>query len=233
MAPVDQPILQRWTYQSAGTARSFIIPDGCRDLIHWSIPGKKPHWTYSHLQDGVAIVDIPHGAALVGYRLFPGAQLPQRVFDDLERCSAIDPDHTITRVIDKVRCDPRAVEALAAVADLSQTIETAAADLGVSRRTLERVLLRHTGRAPVFWSQLARVRAAARLLIAGTRFIDAAFETGYSDQAHMTRAVGRWFGVRPTVLPRHSNLAAQLSNPGYDAATGEQISTRYPSTSLT
>ena len=233
MASAEQPILQRWTHRSEGTARSVIIPDECRDLIHWSVPGKRPWWTLSHLQDGVVVADIPRGAVLVGYRLAPGAQLPQRVFDDLERCPADDPDRTIVRVIDEVRCNPRVVEALAAVAELSQTVETAAADLGVSRRTLERVLLLHTGRAPVFWSQLARVRAAARLLVAGMRLADAALETGYSDQAHMTRAVGRWFGVRPTDLPRHQNLAAQLSSPGYDAATGEQISTRYPSGSLT
>ena len=233
MASAEQPILQRWTHRSEGTARSFIIPDGCRDLIHWSVPGKSSWWTLSHLQDGVAVADIPRGAVLVGYRLVPGAELPQGILAELGRCPLHDPDQAIARVVGAVRCDRRAMEALAAVAGLSRSVEAAAADLGVSRRTLERVLLRHTGRAPVFWSQLARARAAARLLVTGTRPVDAAFESGYSDQAHMTRSVQRWFGLPPREIPKHPNLAVQLSSPGYDAETGEQISTRYPSGSLT
>ncbi|TVQ95465.1 MAG: hypothetical protein EA403_17615 [Spirochaetaceae bacterium] len=164
------PILQRWTYRSADGSRSFIIPDGCRDLIHWRLPGEIPRWTLSHLQDGVMVADTPRDAVLVGYRLVPGAELPRGILAELARRPLDGPDQAIAGVVDAVRCDRRAMEALAAVAELSLSVEAAAAELGVSRRTLERVLLRHTGRAPVLWSQLARARAAATAEQISTRY---------------------------------------------------------------
>ena len=94
-------------------------------------------------------------------------------------------------------------------------------------------MARYTGRSPVFWSQLARVRAAARSLVQEVRPPEAAYKHGYSDQAHLSRSIHRWFDVSPTELVRRRDLAGQLFVPGYDATTGEQISTKYPSGSPT
>ncbi|MCA1755086.1 MAG: helix-turn-helix domain-containing protein [Spirochaeta sp.] len=46
-----------------------------------------------------------------------------------------------------------------------------------------------------------------------------AYQVGYSDQAHMSRAVKRWFGVSPSEVLKRPDLAEQLHVPGYDAAT--------------
>jgi len=68
--------------------------------------------------------------------------------------------------------------------------------------------------------------AAAAL---GTEPLETAYEMGYADQAHFSRSVRRWFGVRPSELMRRPDLSQQLFSPGYDAVTGEQITTRQPS----
>lgn len=220
------PILERWTYRSRETTLRSIVPDGCQDLIHWSFPGDASRWTLSLLQDGIMTAAIPQGAELVGYRFVPGAQLPESALQSLLSDRSDDPDFTIARVADAVVCDPRVSDALSAVAALPVRVEETASALGVTRRTLERLLLRHTGKPPVFWSQLARVRAAARGVVAGQSQAELAYQAGYSDQAHMSRTVRRWFGVSPTELLHRTDLTEQLYVPGYDAATGEQISTR-------
>ncbi|TVR93223.1 MAG: AraC family transcriptional regulator [Spirochaetaceae bacterium] len=200
----DRLILERWTYKSTDATLRFIVPDGCQDLIHWSIPGEKPRWTLSHLQDGLMTAHIPQGAELVGYRFAPGTELPEAALNELAHEPGEDPDFTITKVLDAVSCDSRVAEALLSVAELSLSIENTAGSLGVSRRTLERLLLRYTGRPPVFWSQLARVRAAARALVSGIDPVELAYQVGYSDQAHMSRAVKRWFGVSPSEVLRRA-----------------------------
>jgi len=156
----------------------------------------------------------------------PGAEFPRNAAAELMRDRSDDPDHVIARFTDAVRRDRRTFEALCAVAKLSFGVNEAAVELGVSRRSLERVLMRHTGRPPVFWSQLARVRASARTLVSGVNLVEAAYQVGYSDQAHMSRAVRRWFGVSPSELTQREDLSEQLFAPGYDADTGEHISTR-------
>lgn len=171
-------------------------------------------------------VCIQPGTTIVGYRLVPGTELSERVLTELAYDSLKDPDSAIAGVLQDMRCDCRVMEALSAIATLSLRVNETAGLLGTSRRTLERVLVRHTGKPPVFWSQLARVRMAARALVSGSNAVETAYDAGFSDQAHLSRSIGRWLGVSPTELVRRPDLAEQLCVPGYDAATGEQISTR-------
>ena len=220
------PILQRWVYHCSHTGDRFIVPDGCRDLLHFSTPGERPRWSLSPLQSGVMAARLTEGTTVVGYRLVPGVELPEAVLPHLLDAAEDDPDHSVTRVLDDVRLDPRAGEALATVAALSMTVAGAAGAIGASRRTLERLPVRHTGNPPVFWSQLARVRAVARALARGAEPLETAYEMRYADQAHLSRSVRRWFGVSRSELVRRPDLSQQLFSPGYDAVTGEQISTR-------
>jgi len=39
---------------------------------------------------------------------------------------------------------------------------------------------------------------------------------GYADQAHMSRDLGRWFGLTPTALRRDPARVARLADPGCD-----------------
>lgn len=226
-------ILQRWTYHSHAEATLSILPDGCRDLLYWIIPGRDPFWTVSPLQRTAMTAAMGRETRLVGYRLSPGVEVSDRVLSELGAHSGDDPDESVSRILGLIGRDRRVEEALSAVATLPASVADVALLLGVSARTLERLLLGRTGATPVFWTQLVRVRAAARYLAAGERFVEVALRAGYADQAHLSRSVRRWFGVSPGELVHRSDLVNQLASPGYDAVTGEQISTRYPSGSLT
>jgi AraC-like DNA-binding protein len=82
------------------------------------------------------------------------------------------------------------------------------------------------GPSPDFWRLLGRARRAAGLLGAGWALADAAIESGYSDQAHMTRAFRRWIGAPPAALCADTGLLSDVTQPGLGNWTGEQISTR-------
>jgi AraC-like DNA-binding protein len=76
-------------------------------------------------------------------------------------------------------------------------IDTAAEVTGVSRRTLQR----HLSECGTSYSDiLARARlglATRRLEDSSYKVIDVAYDTGYSDPAHFTKAFRRWTGFNP------------------------------------
>jgi AraC-like DNA-binding protein len=68
---------------------------------------------------------------------------------------------------------------------------------GVSRFQLLRGFARQVGTTPHAYLLQRRVRAAQRLLTAGRTPAEAAAESGFADQSHMTRAFVRQLGVTP------------------------------------
>ena len=77
------------------------------------------------------------------------------------------------------------------------TLAELAALSGVSRFQLLRGFARETGTTPHAYLLQRRVRLARQLLIAGRALAEAAFEAGFADQSHMTRAFRCQFGVTP------------------------------------
>lgn len=78
----------------------------------------------------------------------------------------------------------------------------AAAMHGVSERTARREVLRGTGIAPKAFAAILQFHRAMRLLRDHELTpSEAAFEAGYADQAHMTRAFRRMGGFSPARLP--------------------------------
>jgi hypothetical protein len=69
--------------------------------------------------------------------------------------------------------------------------------IGVSRRSLERRVRRATGLPLGAIKRIERARKAAALLDAGTSIPDVVIETGYADQAHLTRSLKRFMGETP------------------------------------
>ncbi|MCK4511347.1 helix-turn-helix transcriptional regulator, partial [bacterium] len=75
--------------------------------------------------------------------------------------------------------------------------------LGMSERTLRRRITAATGGSPQFWVGLHRARLAGRTtVLTDDPIVDIAFAVGYSDQAHMTREMRRWFGTTPAAMRR-------------------------------
>jgi AraC-like DNA-binding protein len=91
-------------------------------------------------------------------------------------------------------------KALQRLDDASQTaisLSELAALSGVSRFQLLRSFARELGVTPYAYLLQRRVRAARRLLAAGRSPAEAAAETGFADQSHMTRAFARQLGITP------------------------------------
>jgi AraC-like DNA-binding protein len=112
------------------------------------------------------------------------------------------------------RVDARVGEALDCLRE-APALSVAQARLGVSARSLERLLSGHTQRGPLWWRNLARARHCARALAGATPLAELAADHGYADQAHMTRDLRRWFGATPTRLRAMPALIATLAAPAY------------------
>lgn len=77
------------------------------------------------------------------------------------------------------------------------TADELAAAVGCSRYAVYRAFRTTYGLAPSDYQRQLRLRAARRLLAQGRSAASAAAETGFADQAHLTRWFVRCFGVTP------------------------------------
>lgn len=71
---------------------------------------------------------------------------------------------------------------------------------GVSDRSLRRHVVQTTGLSPYFFHQIQRAQHATQLLQQGASIANAAAEAGYTDQAHMTKAVKQLMGRTPAQI---------------------------------
>jgi methylphosphotriester-DNA--protein-cysteine methyltransferase len=72
----------------------------------------------------------------------------------------------------------------------------------MSRRSVQRHFRRVTGMTFGSCQQIRRARHAAALLRSGSSVLNAAFDAGYFDQAHLTRSVKQLIGITPARLVR-------------------------------
>lgn len=76
--------------------------------------------------------------------------------------------------------------------------------LDVAERQLHRLFLRHVGLSPKAYVDVIRFQRAARLCRRGMSIGQCAFEAGYSDQGHMSRAFRKHGGFTPARMPDFS-----------------------------
>jgi len=212
-------VLQKWTHVAQDSALALVLPDGCRDIIRIEYLDGCHDWHVSSLQSVPEHVALSPGAKLTGYRLRPGTRIAPEFVTALEYDSSIT-DEDVVHAVDMQARSVDAIQCLASV----RSIEKAAALTGVSVRSLHRILVKETGKSPVFWLRLARARRAAQER--DMPLADAAAEHGFSDQAHMAREFRHWFGVTPRALRADASIQEQLAQPAL--ATGEQISIKNP-----
>ena len=72
----------------------------------------------------------------------------------------------------------------------------------MSQRSVQRHFRRATGMTFTGYQQIERARHAAVLLVSGHSIIDATFDAGYFDQAHLTRSLKQLVGMTPARLVR-------------------------------
>jgi AraC-like DNA-binding protein len=75
-----------------------------------------------------------------------------------------------------------------------------AADLGVSRRSLEVRFRRQLGLSPATVARVARFQRAVWMLVRGRDLPSTALDSGYADQPHFNREVRAMAGLTPTQL---------------------------------
>lgn len=77
---------------------------------------------------------------------------------------------------------------------------------GTSDRSLRRHVTQTTGLSPYFFNQIQRAQYATQLLQQGMPIAQVALEAGYSDQAHLTKAVKLLMGRTPAqIIAKHKS----------------------------
>ena len=213
---MNDAVLACWKFTAPRAMATPVIPDGCRDLIFFSPFREKPSWFISPLSDQTYRVAVKKGDDFIGYRLKPGTSIDEAGLLAAVGEKSLPPDEIYSLLERYTTRAERLHEALACLASDVADIASAAAQLGVTSRALQRLVLRETGRSPVYWLQLARVRRAGRAVFGTKPLAEIAFEHGYADQAHMSRAFRRWLGSSPAALQKDIQQARALLEPGYD-----------------
>lgn len=218
MTALPTALLEHWHHRTDGTARTLVLPDGCRDLICIHRLGEAPQWLVSPLADTAYGVDCGAGTRFWGYRLQPGALVNEAaLLAAMGNCPTPEAADVLGQLDTFTHQDPRVTEALHGLAGTDR-VAAAVRQLGVTERSLERLLASATGRTPGYWLALARVRRAARALAQPTPLAAVAADMGYADQAHMGREFRRWFGVSPGRLRTLPELLAVAMASGHGTA---------------
>ncbi|MBO2449758.1 helix-turn-helix domain-containing protein [Actinomadura barringtoniae] len=213
---------QELSRDADGPFEQLVVPDGCIDLIWWAGEGKiqvaGPD-TRSNL------AGLKPGDRLIAVRFRPGmaaptlgvpadavrdGRLPLRDLwgdaadrlGDLLTASA-DPQAALTAaVLNRTSAsgpvDPIARPLVTALAE--GTVREAAHSLGLGERQLRRRTMAAFGYSPKTLQRVLRFQRALKLARAGHPFADVAYETGYTDQAHLAHEVRDLAGTPLTGL---------------------------------
>lgn len=191
------------------------MPDGCQDLICKHVAGEPPHWFISPLYDMPKKVNIAAQSSMFGFRLQPGTSI-----DEASLLGSLMPHSLeIKEVADRIETftsrSSQAVEILDCLSQDAMSVQRAASNLGVHIRSLQRCIVKETGRTATYWIRLARVRRAARALQDNAPLLEIAYTFGFSDQSHMTREFQHWFGYPPKIVRSQPKLLQILASNGY------------------
>lgn len=213
---------QLWTHDVTCSTFAPVYPDGCRDVLIIHRFGQPTEVMLTPYDMRPRLAALPVGSQLQGYRLRPGAQ----VSDTSLRAIATRPDRAADIIGNDLALSEDACGAIRALCFTGAATALVARDLGVSLRSLQR-LFRGLGLPPPdYWRLLARARQAVRQLGGPAPVAAIAADCGFSDQAHMTREMQRWFGKTPRQLQHDTTTRTLLGQPALGNWTGEQISIR-------
>lgn len=196
---VGESSMQRWLYGSTTTRTEIDLNTRCHYIGIRFQPGQSRHFidaTARELTDDHAEAEPLMRSSMDG--VFD-TLAPERVVSRLNQVL----ERYLARRQPSVGFIDQAIEQIT-MAQGNVRIETLAADYGRSRRQFERVFLETVGVTPKFFCLITRYRRAAGLITApsGLSLADAAAETGYADQSHMTHDFKKLTGLSPTQFIR-------------------------------
>ncbi len=208
-------IIDTWHFQTNESQTEVVIPDGCNDVILKTRNGGSPSWMVSVLQDGCLKTELVAGSQLFGFRILPGTRIQEDAL--LAKLYASKANELDASQIIQDYCSQHQYidEALQTLSSFEITVSVAAQRLTVNQRALQRLVRKETGKTPMFWIRLAKVRRTARDVLLGMPLGDCAFNNGYADQAHMSREIKHWLGTTPSKLPEQTSIEQQLSAIAY------------------
>lgn len=208
-------LLSIWNSRCEVGFSTTIVPDGCRDVILKVVGKERPTWLVSPLFDQSKSIYIEDNSNFLGFRLRPGVEIRESELIDYLESRDIVTDEMQNILDDFTNLDASVGEALGCLASNINSIKQASVRLGVSNRTLQRLIFNKTRRTPGYWFQLARVRKTARDLGSAASLSSLAEMRGFSDQSHMTREFQRWFRSTPIEILKTPEIIGQLSDRGY------------------
>lgn len=211
-------IITPWS-ATLGIGSLPVLPDGCRDLILRISDDAPAELFLTSLDSAPRMVNTSSTTRYVGLRFRPGTRFTwEGKKADVENDMALYEQHElIGKWVARVLRRPEQADEL--LLDAAEQWTTPADCLGsefiqalhqghhdsssfaISERQLRRHIVAQTGRPPAFWRQLHRARLAARDIMSGASPLAVvANDSGYADQAHLSREMRRWFGVTPGQL---------------------------------
>lgn len=208
-------VLEHWADDVTRDSVAHILPDGCRDLIFYR-PLHEPALCFvSDREDGVFESHQSVGDGFEGFRFHPHVQIDQSGL-----LNSLNGGETSDQILDRIDnftvSQARVKEALHGLEHSDLSIKRIAKLLGVQMRSLQRMLIKETGRSPIWWARLARVRKTANL-DREMALAEMAYASGFSDQAHMTREFKHWFGIKPRAVFADPAWKETHLLPGYAA----------------
>lgn len=225
-----------WSFRAASSGRSLILPDGRCDLILRASGGDPDRFipVVTGPATSAYTVHYDKGDVWYGVRLRPDRALAlwgsliDQAEDQVLRGAAV---RQITPKLIGAECGKSPVERLLRsvpdetnrdssnalnraldvihVAGGRIRVEKLAEFSACSSRHLNRLFRRNVGLSVKTYIQLAQFHRTLRLICSkGISLTQAAFEGGYADHAHMTRAFRRFGGFAPTSVPDDLALPA-------------------------
>jgi AraC-like DNA-binding protein len=216
-------VWSRWV-PSPEAGRARIVPDACVDIVWHRQTGE----LFVAGPDTRAHVSAMAPGEVVGARFHTGrspaglgvpadalrdeqvelgelweAGRARRLSDGLaDTGSMADAQSLLARaVLDGVREEPDpAVPAMLELARDGQRVSVMAEAIGLTERQLHRRCLATFGYGAKVLQRVLRFDGAVRLAREGTGLADVAYQSGYADQAHLSREVRALAGVPMTVL---------------------------------
>lgn len=211
--PSTSPYVERiWRSRSYGGGQFLSMAECHLELIVTRLPGSIAVLLRGPVTQA-RFVDCPPEGEWLGIRFRPGTYLPRLPtailldHQNLDLPVIRDKSFWFSGLIWEIPDFDNAEDLVARLAgagliarDCSVDAVIAGDEAWMSQRSVQRHFLRATGVTIGGFQKVARARQAASLLTQGYSILDASFEAGYFDQAHMTRSVKQLIGMTPAKL---------------------------------